>query len=97
MSNAVKLSQFLLLSALSFSSFADSTTSSSIESCSTLLPDGHSYEVTIKTTIDKTSKLPTFNGEFSVNGGADEAQNFDISEFVECVGPLIKNIDNTDS
>ncbi len=86
-----KAATFLLLaSSVSLNALADQN---SIKSCSHLLPEGHSYDVIIKTTIDKTSKEPTFEGEFSVNGGADNPESFDIRAFVECVGPLIKHVD----
>jgi len=69
------------------------TSQQSVESCSELLPEGQNYEISITASVDKTADTPSFTGEFSVTGGTDEVTNFDITEFVECVGPLIKNID----
>lgn len=71
------------------------TSQQSVESCSELLQEGHNYEISITANVDKTTNIPSFTGEISVTGGNDGVTNFDISEFVECIGPLIKNIDKT--
>ena len=67
----------------------------SVEGCSELLQEGHKYEVSITANVDKTADIPSFTGELSVTGGNDEVTRFDISKFVECIGPLIKEIDKT--
>ena len=77
---------------LSFNAQAN-TSQKSVESCSKLLPEGHNYEISITASVDKTADTPTVTGEFSVTGGTDDVINFDITDFVECVGPLIKNVD----
>ncbi|MDX2322167.1 MAG: hypothetical protein QNK26_16400 [Moritella sp.] len=90
-----KLTNRITLVALCIFSFnAQANTSpQTVESCSKLLPEGRSYEIAITANVDKSKATPSFTGEFSVTGGTDEAMNFDISEFVECVAPLIKNTD----
>ncbi|WP_135443018.1 hypothetical protein [Vibrio tasmaniensis] len=69
---------------------------STLEECAKLLPDGHTYKVEIILDVDKTDKDPTVTGSFGVTGGADAPETFDIGDFVECAGPLIKTVD-TDS
>ncbi|GAB2643327.1 hypothetical protein [Vibrio panuliri] len=61
-----------------------------IENCAKLLPEGHQYTVSIQVSVDKTQTPSLFKGDFSVDGNVDQAQQFDIEPFVECVGPLIK-------
>ncbi|MCS0432556.1 hypothetical protein [Vibrio diabolicus] len=43
--------------------------------------------------VDKTTQKPAVTGSFDVTGGADTSESFDISEFVECAGPLIKTVE----
>ncbi|MEZ8466077.1 hypothetical protein AB6D04_17595 [Vibrio splendidus] len=76
--------------------FSMSTTASTLEECAKLLPDGHTYKVEIILDVDKTEKDPAVKGSFGVTGGADAPDTFDIGDFVECAGPLIKTVD-TDS
>lgn len=89
-----------ILVSLGLLTFSVGAFSATLEECSALLPEGHSYKVSIILDIDKSAEkapdTPSFSGEFSVSGGTDEALNFDIREFVECAGPLIKNVE-TDS
>ncbi|EAQ54386.1 hypothetical protein MED222_14850 [Vibrio sp. MED222] len=76
--------------------FSVGATASTLEECAKLLPDGHTYKVEIILDVDKTDKEPTVTGSFGVAGGADAPVTFDIGDFVECAGPLIKTVD-TDS
>lgn len=87
-----KLTNRITLAALCILSFNAQANASpkSVESCSKLLPEGHNYEISITASVDKTAETPTFTGEFSVTGGTDDVINFDITDFVECVAPLIK-------
>lgn len=91
------LTNRMTLVALCIFSFNTQANSSqkSVESCAKLLPEGHNYEISIIASIDKTADTPNFTGEFSVTGGTDDVMNFEITDFVECVGPLIKNLDKS--
>ena len=80
----------LIVSLLGFSLGA---TASTLEDCTKLLPEGHRYKVEITLDVDKTTQEPTFTGSFEVTGGADTPEDFDIGEFAECAGPLIKTVD----
>ncbi|EMV9345908.1 hypothetical protein AADU82_004681 [Vibrio alginolyticus] len=66
---------------------------STLEDCAKLLPEGHQYKVEIVLDVDKTTQKPVVTGSFDVTGGADTPESFDISEFVECTGPLIKTVE----
>lgn len=80
-----------VLISLSLATFSVGAFSTTLEDCSTLLPEGYAYKVEITLNVDKSSAEPDLSGNFSVTSGVDEAVDFDISEFVECAGPLIKN------
>ncbi|MGF1755777.1 hypothetical protein L4C33_19565 [Vibrio makurazakiensis] len=68
--------------------------SATLEECSNLLPEGHEYKIEITLDVDKTSSDTSTSGNFSVTGGADQPSSFDISAFVECAAPLIKNVED---
>ncbi|RZR03064.1 hypothetical protein D8T43_22775 [Vibrio vulnificus] len=74
------------------SGFSLGATASTLEDCAKLLPEGHQYKVEIILDVDKTTQKPIVTGSFGVTGGAEAPENFDISEFVECAGPLIKTV-----
>lgn len=76
-----------------FLGFSFGVTASTLEECAKLLPEGHEYKVEITLDVDKTTNEPTFTGSFGVTGGTDTPEGFDIGEFVECAGPLIKSLD----
>ncbi|MGF1755698.1 hypothetical protein L4C33_19140 [Vibrio makurazakiensis] len=86
--NIVKLSTsiFVLAAMLSPASANDE----SIESCTRFLPEGQTYEITINGISNRTKDELNFEGSFSIDGGAEDVDSFDIGPFVECVGPLIK-------
>ncbi|MGD8231591.1 hypothetical protein [Vibrio sp. TRT 1302] len=65
-----------------------------LEECTKLLPDGYEYTVDITFNVDKTKSEPVVTGSFGVTGGTDTPENFDISAFVECAGPLLKNVNS---
>ena len=73
------------------------STASTLEDCAKLLPEGHQYKVEITLDVDKTTQKPRVTGSFGVTGGADAPESFDISEFVECAGPLIKTVETETS
>lgn len=75
------------------SSVSLGTTAKTLEECTELLPEGHTYKVDITFDVDKTKPTPVVTGSFGVTGGTDTSENFDISDFVECAAPLLKNID----
>ncbi|MCA3908296.1 hypothetical protein JKP30_21175 [Vibrio vulnificus] len=73
--------------------FSLGAAASTLEDCAKLLPQGHEYKVEIILDVDKTTQDPTVTGSFGVTGGANAPESFDISDFVECAGPLIKTVD----
>ncbi len=86
------LRQITLTSLLAISlSITTQSKAQNLEECAEFLPGGHTYEVVIKLEISKKLQEPKFAGEFSVKGGTDATSDFDISAFVKCAGPLIKN------
>ncbi|WP_392339613.1 hypothetical protein [Moritella marina] len=73
--------------------FSLSAASATLEECAMLLPEGHEYKIEITLDVDKTANNPSFSGSLSVEGGVEQASDFDIREFAECAGPLIKNVE----
>ncbi|MBW3694923.1 hypothetical protein EK599_04420 [Vibrio sp. T187] len=86
--NAYKL--FLLSFTLVALTLPASANDESIERCTRFLPEGQKFEITITGISDSTKGEPNFEGSFSVDGGTEDINSFDIGDFVECVGPLIK-------
>ncbi|KYN87476.1 hypothetical protein [Vibrio cidicii] len=81
---------FIVFSFFQFVSFGVSSTT--LEQCTELLPEGQEYRVEIILDVDRISSQTIVSGDFSVTGGTDDSQKFDISEFVECAAPLIKSL-----
>ena len=71
------------------SGFCISAESLTLKDCTKHLPEGHKYKVEIVLDVDKTTKKSVVAGNFSVTGGSDSSEKFDIRDFVNCASPLI--------
>ena len=66
---------------------------STIQSCASLLPSGHNFEVNITGKIDTTSSTREFNGRFGLSDGSKQenpALQKSAEPFVNCVSSLLK-------
>ncbi|WP_347507009.1 hypothetical protein [Pseudomonas anguilliseptica] len=68
--------------------------SRTIQSCASLLPSGHTFDLKITGTIDTTKPNQMFNGGFDLTVGGtrpgDPAMQAAVKPFVECAKALIK-------
>ncbi|HAS64098.1 MAG TPA: hypothetical protein DCS35_16980 [Vibrio sp.] len=82
----------LLLSmlALGFTSYAHAYgDKASIETCTSQLPEGAKYDVSIHVDIDKTTQQMRFEPTFEMKSNESKDQQLNVDPFIECVSLLI--------
>ena len=69
-------------------------THTTIESCAQLLPQGETYELTIKGTIETNEQEPLFSGDMNLSAGTGsnntDIQREEVTPFANCVKSLLK-------
>ena len=69
-------------------------THTTIESCAQLLPQGETYELTIKGTIDTNEQEPLFSGNMNLTAGTEgddtDIQREEVTPFANCVKSFLK-------
>jgi len=65
-------------------------TTSTIEQCAALLPQGKTYTFQVTGTVDTTGSTPKLSGEMSVSDGTHDDSSAASAAFGECIGRLIK-------
>lgn len=66
---------------------------STIESCGSLLPEGHIFDMKISAIINTENALPDFDGSFSITDGVGTSTSIrqeQLEPFINCVVFIIK-------